>query len=161
MFVDSCIIVQFIKKQQDEKMFQNFYYSIFIWSSKYFGRHIAHYQEPKTALAASGFSYVDGCWTCSWWTLSGTVLCLTTSTNYRSNNLPRIKNQRLPVQFWLLMIGGVSPETCWASYKYGIIKILKHFCILLDFSLWIEEFKCIPFPISLHDLVLGYTVFMK
>jgi hypothetical protein len=20
------------------------------------------------------------------------------------------------------MIGGVSPETCWASYKYGIIK---------------------------------------
>jgi hypothetical protein len=22
----------------------------------------------------------------------------------------------------LLMIGGVSPETCWASYKYGIIK---------------------------------------
>jgi len=23
--------------------------------------------------------------------------------------------------FRLLMIGGVSPETCWASYKYGII----------------------------------------
>jgi len=29
---------------------------------------------------------------------SGT-LCLTTSTNYTSNNLPRMKNQRLPVQF--------------------------------------------------------------
>jgi len=43
---------------------------------------IAHHQERKTALAASGFSYVEGCWTCSWWTL--------------------------------------SPETCWASYKYGI-----------------------------------------
>jgi len=27
------------------------------------------------------------------------MLCLTTSTNYRSNNLPRTKNQRLPVQF--------------------------------------------------------------
>jgi len=24
--------------------------------------------------------------------------------------------------FRLLMMGGVSPETCWASYKYGIIK---------------------------------------
>jgi len=33
------------------------------------------------------------------------------------------------------MIGGVTPETCWASYKYGIIKILVHCCILLDFSL--------------------------
>ena len=24
------------------------------------------------------------------------------------------------------MMGGVSPETCSASYKYGIIKILIH-----------------------------------
>jgi hypothetical protein len=69
-----------------------FYYSIFIWSSTCFGRHTAHHQEPKNALAASGFSYVEGCWTCSWWTLSS----LTTSTNYTSNNLPRMKNQRLP-----------------------------------------------------------------
>ena len=57
-----------------------FYYSIFIWSWTCFGRHTAHHQEPKTALAASSFSYVKGCWTCNWWTLSGTVLCLTTST---------------------------------------------------------------------------------
>jgi len=73
-----------------------FYYSLFIWSSTCFGRHAAHHQEPKTALAASGFSYVEGCWT-----LSGTVqaLCLTTSTNHTPNNLPRMKNQRLPVQF--------------------------------------------------------------
>ena len=35
--------------------------------------------------------------------------------------------------FRLLMMGGVSPETCWALYKYGIIKILMHCCILLDF----------------------------
>jgi len=26
-------------------------------------------------------------------------MCLTTSTNYKPNNLPRMKNQRLPVQF--------------------------------------------------------------
>jgi hypothetical protein len=29
------------------------------------------------------------------------------------------------------MMGGVSPETCWALYKYEI-KILIHCCILLD-----------------------------
>jgi hypothetical protein len=33
----------------------------------------AHNQEFKTALEASGFSYVEGCWTCSWRTLSGIV----------------------------------------------------------------------------------------
>jgi hypothetical protein len=57
----------------------------FIWSSTCFGRHTAHHQEPKTVLAASGFAYVKGCWTCGCWTL---------------------------------MMGGISPETCWASYKY-------------------------------------------
>ena len=39
------------------------YYSMFIWSSTCFGRHTAHHQELKTALAASGFAYVKGCWT--------------------------------------------------------------------------------------------------
>ena len=42
-----------------------FYYSIFIWSSTCFGWQAAHHQEPKTALAAFGFSYVEGCWTAS------------------------------------------------------------------------------------------------
>jgi hypothetical protein len=31
------------------------------------------------------------------------------------------------------MMGGVTPETWRASYKYGIINILVHCCILLDF----------------------------
>jgi len=30
----------------------------------------AHHQKPTTALAASGFVYVEGCWTCSCWTLT-------------------------------------------------------------------------------------------
>jgi hypothetical protein len=47
------------------------------------------------------------------------------------------KTRGCQCSFRLLMIGGVSPETCWASYKYGIIKIWIHCCILLDFSLWI------------------------
>jgi len=45
--------------------------------------------------------------------------------------------------FRLLMMGGVSPETCWASYKWNN-KLLIHCCILLDFSLW----KYIPFYMS-------------
>jgi hypothetical protein len=99
MFVDLCIIVQFIKKNLVRcNSLSKFYYSIFMWISACFGRHTAHHQEPKSALAASGFSYVEGCWTCSWWTLSGT-LCLTTSIIYTANNLPRMKNQRLPVEF--------------------------------------------------------------
>jgi len=38
--------------------------------------------------------------------------------------------------FRLLMMGGVSPETCWASYKYGITNFdtLLH---LVGFSIWI------------------------
>jgi hypothetical protein len=45
------------KMQQCIKM----YYSIFIWSSTSFGRHTAHHQEPKTALAVSGFANMKGC----------------------------------------------------------------------------------------------------
>ena len=65
-------------------MYQNFIIPYLYEAQKCFGRHTAHHQEPKTALAASGFSYVEGC---------------STSTNYTSNNLPCMKNQRLPVQF--------------------------------------------------------------
>jgi len=68
MYLDTYIIVQFIKKHPTRcNNVSNFFYSIFIWSSACFWRHTAHHQEPKTALAASGFSYVEGCWTCSWW----------------------------------------------------------------------------------------------
>jgi hypothetical protein len=75
-FVDPCIIVQFIKKNPTRcNNVSKFYYSVFIWSSTCFGWHIAHYQEPKTTLVTSDFSYVEGFWKCSWWTLSGTVYC--------------------------------------------------------------------------------------
>jgi len=35
--------------------------------------------------------------------------------------------------FRLLMMGGVAPETCWASFKIRNKKILIHCCILLGF----------------------------
>jgi len=86
------------------------FYFIFTWSSTCFGWHTAHHQEPKTALAASGFAYIEGCWPYSCWMLSA-------SSNYTANNPPCMQNQRLLVQFRLLMMGGVSPKTSWVSYK--------------------------------------------
>jgi hypothetical protein len=41
------------KSNKMQKCIESFYYYIFLWSSTCFGRHTAHYQEPKTALAAS------------------------------------------------------------------------------------------------------------
>ena len=59
------------------------FYFTFIWSSTCFGRHNTHHQEPKTAISASGFAYVESCWPCSCWTL-------TASSNYTANSSPRM-----------------------------------------------------------------------
>ena len=45
----------FTKKIQRDATVCQFFF-IFIRSSTCFGRHTAHHQEPKTALAASGFA---------------------------------------------------------------------------------------------------------
>jgi hypothetical protein len=62
MFMDPCIIVTVHKEKSNKlQLCTKFYYSIFIRSSTCFGRHTDHQQGPKTTLAASGFSYVEGC----------------------------------------------------------------------------------------------------
>jgi hypothetical protein len=68
------------------KVSNSIYYSIFIWSSTCFGRHTAHHQEPKTAPAASGFSYVEVVRTCSCWMLSGTHYAWQRPPTTRPNN---------------------------------------------------------------------------
>ena len=108
MFVDPCIIVQFIKKNPTRcNSVSKFYYSIFIWSSTGFGRHTAHHQEPKTALTASGFPHVGGCWPMRW-------------LSHRIGRQPKtyVKPEAANKVFELLMMGGVSPETCWAIKKH-------------------------------------------
>jgi hypothetical protein len=101
------------------------FYFIFIWNSACYGWHTSHLQEPKIALAATGFARVEGCWTCSCWTLL-------VSSNYLSNNPPRMQTRGcyciLGSWWWV-----VWPKTCWASYKYEKKKILIHCGILLDF----------------------------
>jgi len=82
--------------------------------------------------------------------LSGTVY-LTTYTNYTSKQPSTYEKTRgCQRSFRLLMMGGVSPVTCWASYKFGIIKILIQCCILLDFSLWIVPWCTDPWTSSAY-----------
>ena len=122
MFVDPWFIVQFIKKNPTRcNNVSKFYYYIFVWSSTCFGRHTAHHQEPKTALAASCCSYIEGCWTCSW-TLSAQYCAWQRLPTTRPTTFYVWTTRGCRCSFRLLMMGGVSPETCWASYKYGIIK---------------------------------------
>ena len=49
MFVDPCIVVQFLqwKPQQNVTVYQNLIIPCFKWSSTCFGRHTASHQEPK------------------------------------------------------------------------------------------------------------------
>ena len=93
--MDPRIIVQFIKKENPTRCnnVSEFYYSIFIWSSTCFGRHTAHHQEPDN------------------------VHQLHVQTTFHV-----WKTRGCQCSFSLLTMGGVLPETCWASYKYGIIK---------------------------------------
>ena len=133
MFVDPCIIVRLLqwKPQQDATVYQNFIIPYFKWSSTCFGRHTVHHQEPRTAQAASGFTYVESFRTRKCWTLSGNVRYLTTA-----NSPPRMQKPEVAGGFRLLVMDGVTPETCWASFKIRNIKILIHCCILLVFSMY-------------------------
>ena len=88
MFVDPCIIVQFIQKYPTRCNGVSKFIIPYLYEAQHVSGNTAHHQEPKTALAASGFAYVEGCWTCGYWTLTADARIL------------------------LLMMGGVSPKTC-------------------------------------------------
>ena len=101
------------------------FYLIFIWNLTCFGRHTAHHQKPKTALAAFGFAYVEGCWTCSCWTQSARP-----RTQHDYHHDTKVKPEAATAVIELLMMGGKTPETCWAVNKRQDNK-LKNWCIRL------------------------------
>ena len=68
IFVDPYIIVKFVQKNPTRCNSVSKFIIPYLHEAQRFGRHTAHHQEPKTALAASGFAYVEGCWTCGCWT---------------------------------------------------------------------------------------------
>ena len=64
MFVDSCIIVKFMQKNPTRCNSVSKFIIPYLYEAQHVsGRHTARHQEPKIALAASGFAYVKGCWT--------------------------------------------------------------------------------------------------
>jgi len=63
------------------------------------------------------------------------------------------KTRGCQCRFRLLIMGGVSSDTCWASYKHGIIKFdtLLH---LFGYSLWTVQDISVP---DLLTFMLGVT----
>jgi hypothetical protein len=122
------------KIQKDATVYQNFITPYFKWSSTCFGRHTAPPQEQKNAQTATGCAYVEGCRTCSCGTLSSRYATWQLPPTTRPTTFQVCKTRGCLCSFRLLMMGSVSPETCWALFKIRNNKILIHCCILLGFS---------------------------
>jgi hypothetical protein len=104
------------------------YYSMFVWSSTCLERHTAHHQEPKNCTRSLWF-YIR-------------VRLLEPHTY--------VKPEASSAVLGLLMMSGVSLETCWASYKHGIINsdTLLH---LVGYSVWMT---CLCFKPDVKWLLL-------
>ena len=113
MFADPCIIVQFTKKiHQDATVYQNFI------SYLYEAQHVSgetppiirslklHYQPLVLHTCRVVGRVVAGRWQ--------------RPATTRPTTPHVCKTRGCQCSFRLLIMGGVSPETCWASYKYEI-----------------------------------------
>jgi hypothetical protein len=130
-----------IHKEKSNKMQQCIkilLFHIYMKLNMFRATHTAHHNEPKTAMAASGFSYVEGCWTCSWWTVSGTVCAWQRPPTTRPTTFHVWKTRGCQCSFRLLMMGLVSPETCSALYKYEI----KIWCSVASCWIFLYELYC-------------------
>jgi len=88
------------------------------------GRLPAHHQEHTTALEASGFTVEE----------KGLERCWSWSARPRPTTFQPLPSNGKTRGFWyscmLLMMGGETPETCWATHKRQV-KNLWYCCILL------------------------------
>jgi hypothetical protein len=131
MFVDPCFIVQFILKkiQQGATIYQHFFISYLYETQHVLGdtsfiiRSLKLHWQPVVFHTWKVDGRVVGgrCQAqCAWWT------CTVCAWQRPPTTLPTTfhiwKNRGCQYSYRLLTMGGVSPETCWASYKYGIIK---------------------------------------
>jgi hypothetical protein len=104
------------KKIQDATMYQNF-----IIPYLYVAQHVSADTPPIIRSLKLHWQTL----VFHTWKVGGRCQArLTTSTIHTSSNLPRIKSRGCQSSFRLLILGHVSPETRWATYKYGIIKFL-------------------------------------
>jgi len=123
MFVDPCIIVQFTKKkiQRDATMYQTFIIPYLYEAQHVSGdtppiiRSLKLHWQPIIFHTWKVVGRVDGgrCQAqCAWQSPPST----------RPTTFHVWKTIGCQCSFRLLMMAGVSLETCWASYKDGIIK---------------------------------------
>ena len=148
-FVDLCIIVPFIKKNPTRC--NNV--SNFIIPYLYEAQHVSGDTPPIIrSLKMHWQSLVLHTWKVVGSVIGGRCQarcawqCPPTT---RPTTFHVCKTRGCQCSFRLLMMGGVSPETCWASYKYGIIKFdtLLHlvgffFMNPLVSRLWILKLFC-------------------
>jgi hypothetical protein len=111
------------------QQYQNFIIPYFKWSSTCFGRKTVHHQKPLVlhAWKVVGRAIVRRC----------QVMYVTWQrlTSSRPTTFHTCKIRGCLYSFRLLMMGGVSSETRWASFKIKNNKILIHCFILLGFLL--------------------------
>jgi len=97
------------------------------------------------------------------WTLSGSVATWQRPTAARPTTFHVCKTRGCLCSFRLLMMGVVSPETCWASFKIRNNNMLIHCCILLGFSLWelyVINFNGLNVNTTVH-LIDSYVVLLQ
>jgi len=129
--------MQFINKiQQDATMYQKFVIAYLYESQHVSGDTPPNIGSLKLYWQPMFFYMWQVVWTCSWWTCQAQCAWhdhqLYVQTTYHV-----WKTRGYQCSLRLLMMGGVSPETCWASYKYGKTKFwyIVSSCILF-MNLW-------------------------
>jgi len=94
-----------IERTNKMQLCSRIYYSnVFLIAQHVLGDTPPIIRSSKTVTAVSGLTYVFGCWP---------LQC------HRSSRQPKkyVKPEAAITVFELLMMGGVSPETCWAIKK--------------------------------------------
>ena len=127
-FASSCIIIQFKYINQPDATVSQVHYLTFMCGSTCFGRPHSHHQE------------LNNCSSSLWFYRRSVVIAVLDAVNVQQQHVQQPSTYAKPESasavlgsWWL---GGVPPETRWASYKYEI----KNFDTLLHhvgFSLWI------------------------
>jgi len=151
MFVNPCVIVRFIKKkiQQDATTYQNFIIPYLYEAQHVSGNTPPIFRSLKLHWPTLVFRT---------WKVVGRIVGRHCQAQYTVPDNPHQLHAQQPstyekpeaasASFRLLMMGGVSLETCWASYKYEMIKFwyivascwiiyLWTICWILQQQLWI------------------------
>jgi hypothetical protein len=126
------------------------YYSMFIWSLACFERHTAHHQELKNCTGSL------------WFYIRVRLLDVEVAGRFTASSKLNVQQPHMYVKpesvsafFELLMMSGVSLETCWASYKHRIINsgtllhlvdyfymnyTMMHWSTNIKFRMWVFTF---------------------